>query len=67
MLAGKKVLLPHSLISEINWNDSQITADATTEKIVNAPPFDPEQPVKREYEVVLHDHYSLNRYWGPEK
>ncbi len=60
LMPGKKVLLPHALITSIDWDNKSISVDASIEMISNAPPFDNDKPVKPEYEEVLRDHYDLS-------
>jgi hypothetical protein len=57
-LPGRKVLLAHPWINRIDWRNGQVHVALTREEIEASPPYDPSQPVEREYEGTLHDHYD---------
>jgi hypothetical protein len=57
-LPGKKVLLSTRLISAINWSDGCLQIPLAREIIEHAPPYDPDQPIDRDYEQGLFDYYA---------
>jgi hypothetical protein len=58
---GKKVLVSPHWIERVSWNDSKIYVDLSRETIKNGPEY--VEPVTREYEHRLHDHYKETAYW----
>jgi len=67
---GKKVLLAPSWIQHIDWPEGKVRVNLLREVIQNAPEYDPSQPIGRQYEVSLFDHYGQYldthgnfRYW----
>ena len=62
-LPGKKVLVAPQWAKSISWNKSKIYMDHSKEEIKNSPEYDPNTPVNREYEEVLHDYYGRPKYW----
>jgi sporulation protein YlmC with PRC-barrel domain len=60
---GGKVLVSTDWLKEVSWEGSWVRVDHTMEAIRAAPHFDHKQPVTREYEDQLHDHYGRLRYW----
>lgn len=63
-LSGKKVLLPPNWkVQDINWSDRTVSIDLSREKIKQAPEYDPQLPIGREYEIKLHDYYGRPAYW----
>lgn len=57
-LNSKKVLLSIQLIKEINWDNSVVIVNTTTEAVRNSPVFDESKPVNEMYEHQLYDHYQ---------
>jgi len=72
-LPGKKVLLSTRLISAINWANGCLQISLNRSVIENAPPYDPDQPIRRDYEQGLFDYYaehlegSIKPYWELEQ
>lgn len=65
-LPGKKVLISPQWIDRISWEDSKVFVSLTQESIRNAPEYDPDSIVEREYERKLHDYYNRQGYWSEE-
>ena len=70
---GKKVLLAPHWIKHFDWRDGKVRVNLLREVIQNAPEYDPTQPITRQYEVSLFDHYGQYldrngnfRYWLPK-
>jgi hypothetical protein len=63
-LPGKKVLVSPEWISSVSWSDSRVYVDLSREEIKNCPEYDPRQPLNRDYEDRVHQHYQRERYWG---
>jgi len=60
-LPGKKVLLPAESVTELSWPRKEVLSTARRDFIESCPPFDPSEPVNREYEVRLYDYYGRPR------
>ncbi|MFO1498811.1 MAG: PRC-barrel domain-containing protein [Verrucomicrobiota bacterium] len=65
-LPGKKVLVAPPWIENVSWERSMVVADLPRALIEQAPPYDSEALLTRDYEVSLFKHYSREGYWGAE-
>jgi hypothetical protein len=61
---SKKVLLPVAAVAEIDWATRQVTAAIPADRLEEAPPFDPSEPINERLETVLYDVYGRPR-WSP--
>lgn len=61
--SGKRALVCPQWTDRIYWNERWLTVDLTREALEQAPDFDPEQPVNREFETRYYDYYGRPRYW----
>ena len=55
---GKKVLISPHWIKEIHWENSTIIIKATIDQVKNSPEYHPDEPLSKEYEVHLHNHFK---------
>ncbi|WP_230530890.1 PRC-barrel domain-containing protein [Microvirga roseola] len=62
--SGKKVLIAPNWIRDIDWSGQSVTLGQTREEIRNAPEYDPDRPIDRDYESRLHRHYGAPEYWS---
>jgi len=62
-LPGRKVLVPPHWIRSVIWPDKKVEIDLTRKEIEASPPYNPAEPVNREYEVQLYDFYGRPKYW----
>lgn len=62
-LPGKNVLLSPAWIKDLLWAEAHVVVDVEKQSIENAPEYDPDQPVDREYELRLYDYYGRAGYW----
>jgi hypothetical protein len=60
---GKKVLVSPEWIREVSWPESRVYVDMSRDAIQQAPEYDPEQPLAREYEERLFGHHGRRTYW----
>lgn len=60
-LPGKRVLIPRRWITEISWTERLVYVELTTDEIKDSPGYDPSEPVSREYEIKLYEHYGRPR------
>ncbi|HLN20735.1 MAG TPA: PRC-barrel domain-containing protein [Bacteroidales bacterium] len=65
-LPGKKVLISPQWIDRISWDDSKVYVNLTQDSIRNAPEYDKDSIVTREYERELHGYYKRQGYWAEE-
>ena len=63
---GKKVLVPPAWIKSVTWEDSQVNVDLYRDKIQNSPEYVESEPVSRDYEDRLYQHYGRPPYWMHE-
>jgi hypothetical protein len=61
---GTKVLVSPEWIDRIDWADSMVRVSVTRAQIAQSPQYDSLDPVTRDYEARLHDHYGRPSYWA---
>ncbi len=61
----KKVLIPPKEVSRPDWAGRFFPVDLKKQQIVSSPTIDEKQPVSRQYEVELHEHYGWKAYYNP--
>jgi uncharacterized protein YrrD len=64
---ARKVLLRPQWIKRVSWTDREIYANISREIIRKSPEWNPDQPISRDYELRLHQHYGYAPYWTKEK
>jgi len=64
-LPGRKVLIPLRIAGVPDLDDDRIPIDRTKAEIKNAPPVTADEPVSRQKEKSLHEHFGLPLYWTP--
>lgn len=57
-LNSKKVLLPTGWITKVNWDNSNVIVNVSTDEVKNSPEFDASQPVNEAYEHTLYNYYG---------
>ena len=62
-LPGKKVLIAPRWVEYVHWDEAAVGVRMQREEVRNSPPYDPEEPVNREYEERLYDYYGRPKYW----
>lgn len=62
-LARRRVLVSPQWITAVDWAEQKLWVDLTVEKVENSPNYDIEEPINRDYECALHDHYCRRGYW----
>lgn len=62
-LPGKKVVVSPDWVEGVDWAREQVEVDLTREQIRESPPYDPNLPVNRDYELRLYDFYGRPVYW----
>ncbi|MGB8542717.1 MAG: PRC-barrel domain-containing protein [Candidatus Acidiferrales bacterium] len=64
---ARKVLLRPQWIERVSWTNREIYANISRENIRKSPEWNPDQPISRDYELRLHQHYGYAPYWTKEK
>jgi len=62
-LPGKRVLVSSDWVAFVDWAERKVGVDLEKKAIRNGPPYDPAEPVSREYEEGLFDYYQRSPYW----
>lgn len=57
-LDSRKVLLSTQLIKQVNWENTIVGVDISTNAVKNSPVYDASQPVNEVYENNLYDYYG---------
>lgn len=65
-LPGKKVLISPQWIDRISWDDSKVFVSLNRDTIKNAPEYDEDEVLTRDYETRLYHHYNRQGYWAEE-
>jgi hypothetical protein len=63
-LNSRKVLISPASVGRVEWTDKLISVNLTQEEICRSPSIDAAQPVTREQETALSNHYQWPVYWG---
>lgn len=61
---GKKVLVAPQWIDRVSWSDSRVYVNLSRATIQDAPEYDRNAPLSRDYESDLYRHYGRSPYWG---
>ena len=64
-LSGRHVLLSTAWLSSVAPEKKMIVVNIEKKRIKEAPPYDPDAAIPREYEARLHDYYGWPYYWQP--
>ena len=64
-LSGRRVLLSPLAVTGTPKHDGQVLVNLTTDQVRNSPEIDAAQPVSRQQEIELHNHYGWNYYGFP--
>jgi len=62
-LPGKKVLISPKWIEKVSGVESNVFVNLSQETIKNAPEYNDESLLNRDYEIGLHKYYNLQGYW----
>ncbi len=62
-LPGRAVLLPTEWIDEVNWQNKDAVTRLQGQRIKDSPELDPADPITRDYEARLYEHYGRTPYW----
>lgn len=62
-LPGKKVLVAPEWIEDIDWAERKVFVDLTRQQIKSGPTYEETEPVSREFEKEIYEHYGYQGYW----
>jgi hypothetical protein len=62
-LPGKQVLVAPEWVEDVAWTERAVRVGLTRAQIQEAPEYDRERPVERDYEQRLFAHYGRPTYW----
>lgn len=64
-LFGREVLIAASVLEEPRWNAGLLPVRLTKEQIKESPDIDLAQPISRQRELTMYEHYRWPVYWAP--
>jgi hypothetical protein len=64
---GKMVLISPRWIERVSWSESKVFVSLSRQAIKDAPEYDEDSPITRDYETALHRHYDHKGYWLDEQ
>jgi uncharacterized protein YrrD len=64
---GKKVLVSPQWAVSVDWHESKLHVALDQELIKSAPEYDSSQPITREMETRLFEHYHRKPYWDDHR
>ena len=65
-LPGKRVLISPQWIERVSWKESKVFINLPLDAIKESPEFTGADLLTRDYETILHIHYSRKGYWVEE-
>lgn len=57
-LAGRKVLIPTSVVNGVEWSEGVLTASTTRKRVRSSPDIESMEPVSRQHEVERYGYYG---------
>src|SRR5271163_797576 len=63
-LSGRKVLLPPSVLGQLDVKEQKFSVTLTKQQIKDSPEIDTDRPVSRQMETSVNDYYGWSPYWG---
>ncbi len=63
-LNSRRVLIATSVVGEADWSGTMLNVDLTQEQVRHSPGINTTEPVSREQELGLHQHYGWAAYWA---
>src|SRR5271154_4540342 len=63
-LSGRKVLLPPSVLGQLDAKEEELSVKLTKQQIKDSPEIDTDRPVSRQMETSVYDYYGWSPYWG---
>ena len=63
-LSGRKVLLPPSVLEQLDPNGREFAVGLTMQQVKDSPDIDTERPVSRQIEANIYNYYCWQPYWS---
>jgi hypothetical protein len=63
-LSGRKVLLPLSVLGQLDAKEHEFSVKLTMQQVKDSPDIDTQRPVSRQMETSVYDYYGWSPYWG---
>jgi hypothetical protein len=63
-LSGRKVLLPPSVLAQLDAKEKVFAVKLTMQQVKDSPDIDTDRPVSRQMETSVYDYYGWSPYWG---
>lgn len=63
-LPGRKVLLPLSVLGKPDSRLGHFPVQLTMQRVIDSPDVNTDQPVSRQIEAQVHDHFGWDPYWS---
>jgi sporulation protein YlmC with PRC-barrel domain len=63
-LSGRKVLLPPSVLGQLDPSGRELAVSLTMQQVKDSPNVDTERPVSRQIETNIYGYYGWHPYWG---
>jgi hypothetical protein len=63
-LSGRKVLLPPTVLGQVDAKNEEFSVKLTKQQIKDSPEIDTDRPVSRQMETSVYDYYGWSPYWG---
>jgi hypothetical protein len=63
-LAGRKVLLPPSVLGHLDAREHEFSVKLTKDQVNHSPDIDTQRPVSRQMENDTYDYYGWSPYWN---
>lgn len=60
-LPGRRVLLSPEWVSDISWEERNVSVEVTVDDVKSSPEYDPSVPLTADYERQLQSHYERQR------
>lgn len=63
-LSGRKVLIARLFLEDADWASRTLSASLTEDDLQKAPSLEQDEPVSRQMEQQVREHYQLTPYWS---
>ena len=67
LFAAKTVLISREWVESVSWKQRTVRVSVSQDEIKTSPEYKTGAPLARDYEELLHRHYSRERYWERKK
>jgi hypothetical protein len=65
-LSGRKVLLPPSVLGQLDPNGREFAVGLTMQQVKDSPDIGTDRPVSRQIETNIYDYHGWQPYWGTD-